>query len=359
MKKLYFLATFLFLAFINHGFSQYTAINSGNWSSPITWAPGAIPSTVCNNCTITINSGVTIQVDAHTELQGASVLTIKDGAKLIIGNSSQTSISSGFNIVLDTLPGTSTIVFSTANSKIDATSAGTYDGIFVGPFPNFIFQKVIGNAPSLFILNSVVGTAKPNYGNLFSGPNTLFSGGTLPIILSSFNAQFADDVSKLTWTTDLEINSSKFEILRSGDGVSWKSIGTVAAKGNSTNSTDYSFTDPSPLNGVNYYRLKEIDIDQNFKLSDIRFIHGASIKGIRFINPARNTLQITFGSDVSTNLSLRLLSLNGQVLQEKQLNNAAGETIYMPVNSYANGIYMLHVTGNNGAQIIYKVVVNN
>jgi hypothetical protein len=346
--------------FINQAFSQgtYTAVRSGKWSNPITWDVSGIPSTVCNNCTITINSGLTIQLDQHVELSGASLLYIGNGGtgatQLTIGNSSQTTISAGYNIVLDTVPGTSMIILRTSSSSIDGTAAGTYDGIFVGPLPNSIYQKVIGNAPSLFVGNSIYGTSPPRYTTL-SGPVTLFSGGTLPVTLASFNVALNDNVVNITWTIDQQLNLNHFIVLRSGDGVSWTTVGKVAVQASSSN---YSFTDLSPYHGLNYYRLQAVDNDGNYNLSEVKLVRAAFNKGLVLgPNPASDHVSLTFGTDISTNVIVRLINQYGQVLQQKQLTNPVGTTISLPVSSYPQGIYTLHVKGTDGSQSAYRIFI--
>jgi len=364
MKKFYTPSLVLLTLFClgNRTFSQgtYTAVRSGNWSNPITWDVSGIPSTVCNNCTVTINSGVTVQLDEHVELSGASLLYIGNGgtgATLItIGNSSQTTIGTGYNIVLDTVPGTSMIVFRTSSSTIDGTAAGTYDGIFVGPLPNSIYQKVIGNAPSLFVGNAIYGTSPPKYTTL-SGPITLFSGGTLPITLTSFTASLNNNVVNVTWTVDQELNLNHFIVLHSGDGVSWTTAGRVVAQASSAN---YSFTDPTPYHGLNYYRLQSVDNDGNYKLSEVKLIRAAFIKGLVFgPNPARDHISVTFGTDISANVVVRLINQYGQVLQQKQLTSPVGTTISLPVSSYPQGIYTLHIKGTDGSQSAYTIFIGN
>jgi len=361
MKKLYFLAAIFSIGIVNTGLGQYTAIRSGNWSNPITWDPSGIPSTVCNNCTITINSGVIVQLDQHVELSGSSVLRLGSGGtgetEIVVGSSSQTTIPSGFNIVLDTIPGNSVIILNNSSSEIDATAAGMYDGIFVGPLPNSVYQKVIGNAPSLFIGNNIDGTSSPKYITL-SGPLTLFSGGTLPIILSNFNAVLNDNVVDVTWTTEQQSNLSHFVVLRSGDGSTWESISKVAATASSSATVNYSFTDPSPLHGINYYRIQSVDNDGHDMLSEVKLIRGSFIKGLIFgPNPANDHVRITFGTNISSDVSVRLMNLYGQVLQQKQLSNVAGTTVLFQVGNYPQGVYILHIKGTDGSQNTFRVLV--
>ncbi len=361
MKKIYLLIIVLSISFAGTSFGQYTATNSGNWSNSITWAPGAPPSTICTNCTITINTGVTVTLDTHVELSGSSILTLGSGggaAKIVIqsSNPNATTIQTGYNIVLDYLPGTSKIVL-TSNSTIDGTSAGTYDGIFNGPLPSSFYQKAVGNSPNLFLGNTAVGFGPAIYGQSLTGPNSILADGALPILLSDFNVALNDNIANLTWSTSIELNFSHFVVQRSGDGNTWEPIGKVAGK-NLTTGASYSFIDPSPLHGNNYYRLQSLDFDGNRKLSDIKFVRGSLIQGFKFgPNPASDHVGITFGGDITSNVIVRLVNQYGAILQQKQITNAAGSTVLLNVNNYPAGIYTLQVKSAEGSQSAFRVLV--
>lgn len=358
MKKLYFLTALLFFGMTSMVSAQYTATNSGTWSNSVTWAPGSIPSTVCNNCTITISAGIIVQLDAHIELAGNTVFTLQDGAEIVIGASTGTSITSGYNIVMDTLPGNSTIVLSTPTSAIIASAASTFDGVFIGPFPSSLYQKIIGNPPTLFLGGEASGTAPAAYGTELTGSHVLFSGGTLPLVLASFTARLENNQSLVTWTTSEESNLRDFEVLRSGDGANWVTIGSVPAKGNSSIPTNYSYTDASPLPGNNYYRIESIDEDLHAALSNVALVQSSLIRGLRIVNPARGFVQVILGSDIDPKVTLRLFNESGQLMQEKPVSNGANSTVMFPVSTYPSGIYTLSVQSSKGSNS-FRVLITN
>jgi len=364
MKKFYLTLTLFLLAFVSVGLAQYTASNSGKWSSPITWAPGVAPSTICNNCTVRINSGVTVQLDEHVVLEGSSILYLGSGgtgaAELIIGNSGSTTINGGYNIIIDTLPGSSMVVLTSANSSINATAAGPYDGIFSGALDNLGYLKEIGNKPLLFLGNFVINTGPANHGQTLSGPVTLFAGGTLPITLINFNAVLINGKVSLTWTTEQEVNAAYFSVERSSDASNWQTIGTVPATGNSSIPINYSYNDPSPSSGVNYYRLQSVDRSGKYIYSEVLVVRGSPINGLKiFPNPAKNYVYVTIGNNMTANQLVRLTDLTGRVLQERQVTNGAGTTISVSVNNLPKGIYLLQVKGEDGNQQVFRVLVNN
>ncbi len=221
--------------------------------------------------------------------------------------------------------------------------------------------KVIGNSVPTFYVDNFPfsGPNSQPTKNSLTGPASLSSTGILPVTITSFDAVLNDDVVNLSWSVDQQVDFDHFEVLRSGDGSTWQTLGNVSAlptKGVAS----YSFVDGSPVHGLNYYRLKAVDIDGNFKLSNIELIRGSLIKGVLFANPVKNgSLIVSFGADINSNLSLRLLNSNGQIVQEKQVNNPAGSTVAFSVGTYAKGIYLLHIQAADGSQKIYKVVVSN
>jgi len=73
----------------------------------------------------------------------------------------------------------------------------------------------------------------------------------------------------LKWSTATEINNDHFSIERSVEGLTWNLTGKISGKGNSSNQHTYTFTDRlfGPMHG--FYRLKQTDLDGNYKYWNI------------------------------------------------------------------------------------------
>ena len=84
----------------------------------------------------------------------------------------------------------------------------------------------------------------------------------LPIELLSFHASALNHAIGLYWSTAVEINNMGFEIQRLDLQIgNWVVIGWVDGNYNHNGVLSYSFTDFKPKEGVNYYRLRQIDYD--------------------------------------------------------------------------------------------------
>ena len=123
----------------------------------------------------------------------------------------------------------------------------------------------------------------------------LLTTSPLPISLASFYVETNGLIVTLNWVTAAELNNDFFKIERSTDGVNWNFIARIEGAGNSEKSINYNVTDPSPYEGVNYYRLKNTDFDGQFSYSSIRSVNikGKGNSGIEiFPNPTKSLITI-------------------------------------------------------------------
>lgn len=83
----------------------------------------------------------------------------------------------------------------------------------------------------------------------------------LPVRLEYFKAYREKDCINLEWKTQTEVNNDYFTIEKAGDNFIFMPIGKVYGQGNKTSPTFYFYKDKSPYEGVNYYRLQQVDWD--------------------------------------------------------------------------------------------------
>lgn len=164
--------------------------------------------------------------------------------------------------------------------------------------------------------------------------------GTLPVKLVNFIAKADGKASQLTWQTQTEINNNRFEVERSLDGLSWIKIGEIKGAGSNYQLKNYAFRDVFPANGVNYYRLKQIDNNDAFEYSAIKTIKFTLTDDVKIsIYPNPITDYIRFSGTGSKNLTVSLIDLSGKVIF-KVVN--ISESLSIPAN-INNGIYLLKI----------------
>lgn len=111
----------------------------------------------------------------------------------------------------------------------------------------------------------------------------------LPVTLLSFNLRKADERKVVAeWSTSAETDFDYFELERSADGASFHVIGRIQGAGYNTQTVHwYSFTDTDPLSGINYYRLKAVDLNGSYEYFNVLSITvNASRSFVLYPNPA-------------------------------------------------------------------------
>jgi len=95
------------------------------------------------------------------------------------------------------------------------------------------------------------------------------SNNALPIEMTAFTVEQSFNSILLKWATQTESNSSHFALEHAPNGINFKEFATVSAAGFSSEIQLYSEYHITPNNGLNYYRLKQVDMNGTFKYSDI------------------------------------------------------------------------------------------
>ena len=108
---------------------------------------------------------------------------------------------------------------------------------------------------------------------------------SLPMKLTSFTAEMAKNNSVvLNWASSLEHSSASYIIQKSYDGKNFRDIAEVKAAGNTDMPVSYSYTDITYNGTLNYFRLKQTDVDGRFEYSRTVYVSGkndgAGIKSI-------------------------------------------------------------------------------
>lgn len=186
---------------------------------------------------------------------------------------------------------------------------------------NYLIEKP--NYPTTNLANLELGTyvfrlsVTDQFGIVISDDISVRVAATLPIGLSYFKGKNNGKVNQLSWATSFEENANHFKILRSTDGVSFTEIGSHPAGKRS-----YSFTDSKAAGGLTYYRLKNVDKDGSFTLSDIISITNSSpvVTLSRYPNPATDKLNIAIQSSVSGTLELSIHDMQGRTIKKMTIN---------------------------------------
>jgi hypothetical protein len=170
----------------------------------------------------------------------------------------------------------------------------------------------------------------------------------LPVSLLNFTGTVKNKQAILNWATADEINNKGFEVQLSHDNRNFSSVGFVPAQQNKSGVNKYSFTDNNLLSGSNYYRLKQVDNDGNYKYSVVVKLDLKKFDWTILGNPSSNTL-VQIQTEKTCSVALQIVSMTGKTIQIINKGNLPAGTTTVPLNlqNAAHGVYIIKLLVDN------------
>ena len=183
-------------------------------------------------------------------------------------------------------------------------------------------------------------------------------GGETPVTFLAINARQKGNGVSVEWSTSQEFNNKNFVIEKSADGNSnWGILTSIDGAGNSSTVKNYSAYDPQPYKGINFYRIRQVDIDGHFKYSktvNVKLNRNTTAVYI-VANPFHSILTVNFSSSTDQVIFARLADLTGKhVASEKWSVSTGSSTKYFSnVSGLQQGMYILTIS-NAGGEVLYN-----
>lgn len=228
---------------------------------------------------------------------------------------------------------------------------GTFDNTSV-PGANW---KVVISLPA-GATNQLLELANENEQNMPYGyTNCVISlNNVLPVTLTQFKAQKSGSSVVLQWATATERNNDKFVVEHSITGDIFESIGDVKGYGNSVGSKQYRFEDKTPQNGLNYYRLRQIDFDGTTEVSNILKVNmdkGQPVFSV-YPNPVvEDAIFIEF-TETDAPTFIRLHNVQGRLLREWNFEAQDGMLFPLDLTGLPAGTLFLQVNGTDSVVLV-------
>jgi hypothetical protein len=199
-------------------------------------------------------------------------------------------------------------------------------------------STIYGAAPLLSSADSEAGQAE-DYPVFFTS--------LLPMVWEQFTGQLNTTGITLNWNVSELKNSKGFEVQRAYDGTKFTTIGFVPNKG-----TAYSFKDLELPEENNYYRLKQIDLNDSYEYSKTVLIKSpvntnAGIKVLK--NPFTGYIDVAFKNSNAGKVEISLIDITGKTVFKKTDNIAGTSRKRIDLSGHAinPGVYILEIRTNN------------
>ena len=326
MKQLCITLSFILLAFFSFAAPVNSVIiNNGKWSQTSTWSLGRLP---VNEDTIVVPKDYTLILDNNLNISSTNFfIKIYGVLSLNVG-----ILNIGENSVI-AIYGTGFIESEKSNNadKIQIGGIAKYLGSGGTVFGPATASKTTGPAPYGFSSGSVI----------------------LPVKFIGFNLAHKGSDVLIQWSTSEERNALRYELERSLDAINWNTITFVSAVGNSATINNYTYTDKGAGSKTMYYRIKQVDRDGKFVYTVVRLIKTNAGNADIQIGAAQKMLVLQFPRQVE-GVSIRMVSLNGQVIKEQKMAQAVGQVV---LNTGMKGNYVVSVTNGRDVNVARQVVL--
>lgn len=224
--------------------------------------------------------------------------------------------------------------------------------------PAVLLQLVYGTTSYVSTTGSTINTTTKYISNNLSSPVSFSSisaaqAGALPVTLIGFSVKRNENLTSLYWKTSRELNSDFFEVQQSDNGKKWNVLGSVKASLESSRDKEYDFQDLIPRQGMQYYRLKMVDVDGRFAYSGIRSLDlESTVQLTAYPNPVSDKLNISANTELTR---LKVTDLSGRTLLEISKPKAGQE---LSLKTYPSGTYLLQLQTAQGRNEIIKILKN-
>lgn len=135
---------------------------------------------------------------------------------------------------------------------------------------------------------------------------------SLSVELDDFDGKNTPEGMLLSWRTLSEENADYFAVEHADYTAQFTELTRIACAGDSKVPLHYSFTHRTPVIGINYYRLKQVDFNGDFFYSPIiALTHEAEDFGVHYLPEQQ---QLSFSQELKSGTQIALYQNNGQLV---------------------------------------------
>ncbi|UEG49589.1 T9SS type A sorting domain-containing protein [Ferruginibacter lapsinanis] len=181
--------------------------------------------------------------------------------------------------------------------------------------------------------------------------------GVLPVTMGSFEVLKMTGYNALRWITVNEQKTDHFEMLRSSDGITYQNIGKLTASHN-RNGYIYTFADNAMPDGINYYKIKTVNKDGTYELSEIRKINNSSATFSLSVrpNPAKNNITVSVTNAENGNGKFIITDGVGRKLAITEKLLKAGKNQFdFDISTYNAGVLYIKFIDKNGVTVTQPI----
>ncbi len=236
------------------------------------------------------------------------------------------------------------------STQIHYGSYGTQGIAAAGNKPGGRYDAVswTDNFGSLWLFGG--GGAAASSGGWLNDLWKISNNSVLPLTIVNISAQHLQNSILVICQASNEANTTHFIVERSADGRNFSPIGSVTARGNTSATHDYSYTDRQPSQATNFYRIKMVNSDGRFTYSKVVAVKTNGNTSLQiFPNPANDILYVQING-INETATLQITDAIGRKFKEEKIALNGSTSFSVDIKDLAKGVYHLLLRSSTGMQ---------
>ena len=236
-----------------------------------------------------------------------------------------------------------TLPLSLAGKRSTAGFATVIDNVIINK--NLNDNYLSNSAEVLDRVTALVNSYSTSTTDHYPIQTRYFFNTTLSVNWGYFTPSINGNTVTLKWETKSETDNSHFVVERSLDGKNFTKVAEQQSKG--PQGAAYQAVDQTPAQGINYYRVQQVDRDGKSSYSEVksvRFLGNNQATFFVYPNPVKNNITLNYSSN-SNHLQLLVSGIDGRVqLRTTGSINDLNNQINQKVKDLARGVYIVQIT---------------
>lgn len=171
----------------------------------------------------------------------------------------------------------------------------------------------------------------------------------LPVSLASFNAQKIGEDVQIAWESIIENNFANYIVEHAANAIDFNVVANQQGTGNGSR---YKFLHTLPALGLNYYRLKMVDLDGSYVYSDVKLVDFSSERSKQlnvYPNPFSQVFTI---ENLPTPSEITVFDITGKLIHKIFVSDSH---FLMDLSQQPSGIYSVTIKDKNDTKV-FRVI---
>jgi 3',5'-cyclic AMP phosphodiesterase CpdA len=173
------------------------------------------------------------------------------------------------------------------------------------------------------------------------------------------NASKNNTITELNWTTNTDFKNEYFEVERSFDGINFEPFQKVNSQSDITDYYSYVSQDPAPMEGINFYRVKQVYYNGGFRYSNVSRIDFSEDRpnNVLYPNPANNLVHLDLSEFAGVAARISIANTLGEEVYQQEVTSISESPMELRLNGIPAGGYVLWVDLKDGLRRSYKLML--